>query len=111
LFDFVIHPHISNKLLQLSGELGLEGVLEGDGIGGEFGDTLTELLNGHLVLVEVEAEEGLVIDVGLLLKVEGRGSGGVELLGNGVGGVDELLEQVGLEMELAAVEFDNTLGP
>jgi hypothetical protein len=71
LFDFVVHPHISTKLLQLSGELGLEGVLEGDGIGGEFGDTLTELLDGHLVLVEVEAEEGLVIDVGLLLKVEG----------------------------------------
>lgn len=51
------------------GELLLEDVLEGHSIGGELADTFAELLDGHLVLVEVEAEVGLVVDVGLLLEV------------------------------------------
>jgi hypothetical protein len=59
-----------------------ENVLEGDGVGGEFRDTLAELLGGHLVLVEVEAELGLVVDVALLLEVEFAGILGDELLGD-----------------------------
>jgi hypothetical protein len=82
--------------LRLRRQLLLEDVLEGDGIGSELADTLTELLGGHLVLVEVEAEESLVLDVGLALDVEGRGGGSVELLGDGLVGVQELLKQVGL---------------
>lgn len=78
-------------------DLGLDDALEGLGVGSELGDTLAELLDGHLLLVEVEAEEGLVVDVGLLLDVEGGGLGGVELLGDGSVGVEELLKQVGLE--------------
>ena len=77
-------------------ELLLDDALEGDGVGGELADTLTELLDGHLVLVEVEAEGGLVGDVGLLGDVEGRGLGSVKLLGNGLVGVEEVLEEVGL---------------
>lgn len=59
-----------------------EDVLKGDGVSGEFRDTLAELLDGHLVLVEVEAEIGLVVDVGLLLDVELAGILGDELLGD-----------------------------
>ena len=73
-----------------------EDVLEGNSIGSEFRDTLAELLGGHLVLVEVEAEGGLVVDVALLLNVKRVGLGGIELLGNGLGGVVQLLEEVGL---------------
>ena len=75
-----------------------EDVLEGNGISSEFRDTLAELLGGHLVLVEVEAEGSLVVDVALLLDVERAGVGSIELLRDGVGGVVELLEEVGLGM-------------
>ncbi|KUI73533.1 hypothetical protein VM1G_11889 [Cytospora mali] len=77
-------------------KLALEDVLEGDGVSSELADTLTQLLDGHLVLVEVEAEERLVVDVRLLLEAEGGSSGGVKLLGDGGVGVEEVLEQVGL---------------
>jgi hypothetical protein len=73
-----------------------EDVLERDGVSGELGDALAELLDSHLVLVEVEAECRLVVDVALLLNVERVGVGSVELLGDRLGGVVELLEQVGL---------------
>lgn len=83
-----------NSFLRL--DLLLDNVLEGDGVGGKLGDTLTQLLDGHLVLVEVEAEEGLIADVALLLEVEARRGGGVELLGDGLLGLEELVQQVGL---------------
>lgn len=89
-------PSPSFQEPNLRGELLLDDVLKGDSIGGELADTLTQLLDGHLLLVEVEAEERLVADVRLLLDVERRGGGGVELLGDGVVRVDELLQQVGL---------------
>lgn len=73
-----------------------EDVLEGNSIGGEFRDTLAELLGSHLVLVEVEAEGSLVVDVALLLDVKRVGLGSIELLGNGLCGVVQLLEEVGL---------------
>lgn len=78
------------------GELLLEDTLEGNGVSSELADTLTELLDGHLVLVEVEAEEGLIVDVGLLLEVQSSGLLSVELLGDGLLGVEEVLKQVGL---------------
>lgn len=90
-----VGPHSLGLAAHLS-ELLLEETLEGDGVGGELGNTLAQLLDGHLVLVEVEAEEGLVVDVRLLLEVEGSSLGGIELLGDGLGGVDEVLKQVGL---------------
>lgn len=92
LLSFFLLIRFHNLLL----DLGLDDILEGDGISGELGDTLSELLNSHLVLVEVEAESGLVVDVSLLLKVEGSGAGSVELLGDGSVGVEELLKEVGL---------------
>jgi hypothetical protein len=73
-------------------ELALEGGLKRLGIGSKLADTLAQLLDSHLVLVEVEAEESLVVDVRLLLEVQRSGLGGVELLGDGLGGVDKLLE-------------------
>lgn len=87
----------------LRGQLLLEDVLEGDGIGSKLADTLAQLLDGHLVLVEVESEEGLVVDVGLLLEVQGRGAGSVQLLGDGLVGVEELLKKVGLKKRVMLV--------
>lgn len=89
-----LFPSYSSSFLRR--QLLLENVLEGDGIGGKLADTLAQLLDGHLVLVEVESEEGLVVDVALLLEVQGGGAGGVQLLGDGLGGVEKILEQVGL---------------
>lgn len=77
-------------------DLGLEDVLQRHGVGRELGDPLAQLLHAHGVLVEVEAEVGLVVDVRFLLDVEGGGAGGVELLGNRGGGAHHLLEEVGL---------------
>ena len=73
-----------------------EDILESNCVSGEFRDTLTELLDGHLVLVEVEAELGLVVDVALLLNVKLASILGNELLGDLILRVVELLEQVGL---------------
>lgn len=64
-------------------DLALDDILERDGIGGELADTLAQLLDGHLVLVEVEAEQRLVLEVRLLLDVERGGGRGVQLLGDG----------------------------
>lgn len=70
-------------------------LLEGNGISSELGDTLTELLNTHGLLVEVEAEVSLVVEVLALLDLEAGGTSGVELLGHGIGGVEEVLQEVG----------------
>jgi hypothetical protein len=83
-------------LLHLSLDLLLEDVLEGDGVSRELGDTLTQLLNGHGLLVEVEAEQSLILEVAALGNVEAGGGGSIELLGDGRGGVVELLEETGL---------------
>lgn len=71
-------------------------ILERHSIGSEFRDALAQLLHGHLVLVEVEAELGLVVDVALLLQVERAGLLGDELLGDVVVGVVQLFQEVGL---------------
>jgi hypothetical protein len=89
---------VAHLLLQLR----LDDALEGDGVGRELADTFPELLDGHLVLVEVEAEVGLLVDVRLLLDVERGGAGGIELLGDGGVRVKELLEEVGLWTSLLA---------
>ena len=49
-------PSPSFQEPDLRGELLLDDVLKGDGISGELADTLAQLLDGHLLLVEVEAE-------------------------------------------------------
>jgi hypothetical protein len=90
------HHLLSDIGVYLSLDLFLENVLQRDSIRSEFRDTLTELLDRHLLLVEVEAEVGLVIDVRLLFNVERRRISGVELLGHRVGGVVKLLKKVGL---------------
>lgn len=51
--------------------LGLQDILQGDGISGKLADTFSQLLHGHGVLVEVESEVGLIINVGLSLNIEG----------------------------------------
>ena len=86
------HPRSTSRLLDLLPK----DVLQRHGIGSELGDTLTQLLDRHLVLVEVEAEESLVVEVVALLKVQRGSLRCVELLGDGFLGVVELLKQFGL---------------
>lgn len=83
-----------NKV-HLGGELASNELLESNSIGSELSDTVGELLGGHLVLVEVSSEDGLVIKVSLLLNVEGLGLLGEELLGDGLVRVEQLLEETG----------------
>jgi hypothetical protein len=99
-FGMCVREGVTKKRLGL--DLLLDDALEGDGVGGELADALAQLLDGHLVLVEVEAELGLVVDVRLLLEVKAGGAGGVELLGDGLLGVEEVLEQVGGDGEVVA---------
>lgn len=82
--------------MHLSRDLLLESLLESLGIGSKLADTLAEFLDSHLLLVEGEAETGLVVDEALALNVLGLGGSGIELLGDGVGAVEELLKQTGL---------------
>lgn len=83
---------------RLRGDLLAQDVLQGDGVRGKLGDTLTQLLHGHLLLVEVEAEQRLVVQVGALGDVQLGGRGRVQLLGDGLLGVVQLLQQSGLSM-------------
>jgi hypothetical protein len=94
--QFIYSFRNQRRTWTLSLDLLAEDVLEGDGVSSEFRDTLAELLDGHLVLVEVEAELGLVVDVRLLLEVQLASVLCDELLGDLVLRVVELLEQVGL---------------
>lgn len=87
---FALAQHLS--LLELL----LKDALKGVSVGSELADTLAELVHGHGVLVEVEAEEGLVLEVSFLLNVERACVRGIELLGDGLGAVVELLKESGL---------------
>lgn len=86
----------------LSLDLLLEQLLQGHGVSRELGDTLAELLDGHGLLVEVEAVSSLVVEVLALGNVQVRGTGGVELLGHGLGGVVQILKQVGRDGQVVA---------
>ncbi|KAI6752918.1 hypothetical protein HG531_005087 [Fusarium graminearum] len=66
--------HSTHQVTCKKGELLLEDALEGDSIGSELANTLSELLNSHLVLVEVEAEESLVLDSEELRRSSSRDS-------------------------------------
>lgn len=59
-------------------------------------DAVTQLVNGHLLLIELESELGFVIEVFLLLDVEAVGVVGLELGGDRVSAVVELFEESGL---------------
>ena len=96
-----LQPLLSIRHLCLD-ELGLDDLLKSLGISSELGDTLTELLNRHLVLVEVEAEERLIVEVRLLLDVQGVCGLSLQLLWDGVLGVLELLQKVWCDGEVIA---------
>jgi hypothetical protein len=68
----------------------------------EATDTLAQLLGSHRVLVEREAELGLVVDVALLRDVEGLRRLGVQLLRDGDLRVVEFLEEGGGDGEIVA---------
>lgn len=90
-----------SKRLYLSLDLLLQQLLQGDGVSRELGDTLTQLLDRHLVLVEVEAEERLVVQVAALGDVQVGSTSRVKLLGDRVLGVVQLLQEVGLEVSVS----------
>lgn len=85
-------PHTGSSLLDLLPQH----ILKRNSISGELGDALAQLLDGHLVLVEVEAVEGLVVEVVALGDVERLGVFGVEFLGHFVRRGVEVFEEVGL---------------
>ncbi len=60
---------------------------ERDCVSGELRDPFPQLLDRHLVFVEVEAVQRLVVEVVALGDVEGLGVLGVELLRYFLGGV------------------------
>lgn len=82
---------INSRLLRL--DLLLQQILQRHRVGRELGDALAQLLNRHLLLVEVEAERGLVVDVRALGDVQLGRALRVELLGDRRLGVVELLEE------------------
>ena len=76
--------------MHLSPESPPQNPFERDRVRCELGDALTQLVHGHGVLVEVEAEERFVGEVGLLLDVERLCVVGVELLRDVVCGIVEV---------------------
>lgn len=70
--------------------------LESNGIRCELRDTLPELEHGHFLLVEVESECRLIVKVRFLRNVEALGIFSLQLLGDLLGRVVEVLEVVGL---------------
>jgi hypothetical protein len=92
-----IHLHHLDHLFL---ELLLEDSLECDGIGSKLGDTFSQLLNTHDILVEVETEISFVVDICLLLNVQGSSIFSIQLLWDCICGVKELLKQIGLETML-----------
>lgn len=93
-------PVISSSHSHLCVDLLLENVLQGDSVCGELADALGELVHGHGVLVEVEAEVTLVRQVALLLNVQRCSRLRLQLLGDCVGAVVELLQEVGCNGEV-----------
>jgi hypothetical protein len=91
----------ASDILPLCLDLLLEDLLQGHGIRRELGDTLAQLLHSHSLLVEVEAEQSLVVNVALLRDVKAGGTGGIKLLGDSGGRVVEVLEQVGLHASIS----------
>jgi hypothetical protein len=95
LGQFSLNPQDANLGI---GDLLLDEVLERLRISSELADALAQLLHCHLVFVKVEAEEGLVVDVALLLDIKLGRALGLELLRHGVGGALQLLKKAGLCM-------------
>ena len=63
-------------------ELLLKDALERNSICSKLRDTLSKFLNGHGFLVEVEAEQSLVVEIFALLDIQARGVLSIELLGH-----------------------------
>lgn len=71
-----------------------EDILQRNSISSKLADSLPQLLNSHLVLVEVEAEIRLVVDVAELLDIEGAGGRGVKLLWDWVGRGHQFFQKI-----------------
>lgn len=91
-FQFSFYMNLTNLTLDLL----LEQLLQSNRISSELGNTLPELLGSHSILVQLETEQSLILEIATLGNILTSGVGGVELLGDGGGGVVELLEEVGL---------------
>lgn len=57
-----------------------QNVFQGGRIGSKFRDTFPQLLHSHGLLIEVEAEQRFVIDIGFLWNVEILGVAGDQFL-------------------------------
>lgn len=74
----------------------LEDILERNRVSCEFRNSLSEFLNRHGLLIEVEAEERFVFKVSFLLNVECGCAFRVELLLNFIVGVVKIFEEIRL---------------
>jgi len=75
---FILHSslisfHRPPKLASLCLNLRLKDILKSHSISSKLADALPQLLNCHLVLVEIEAEVGFLVNVCLLLDIERLG--------------------------------------
>ena len=77
-------------------DLLLQDPLECHGISSELRDTFPQLLHGHDLLVEIEAEIGLVVEIGFLGNVECLCVRSDQLLGNLFLRVIEVFKVIGL---------------
>jgi hypothetical protein len=84
--SFFISCRQFSSTINLCLKLLLKDFLKSLSISSKLADTFPQLLNRHLVLVEIEAEVGFLVDVRLPLNIEGFGLCGVEFLGNSVVG-------------------------
>ena len=88
-------------------DLLLENSFESDRIGCELRDTFPELEHGHFLLVEVESECRLIVKVRLLRNVQALRIFSLQLLGDLLGRVVEVLEVVGLWPIISYMHFSS----
>lgn len=81
----------------------LQQLLQSHRILGEFRDTLTQLVDGHGVFVEVKAEGRLVVEIGALGNIKPGSTRRVKLPRDGGGGVVKLLQEGRLRDNLVSI--------
>ena len=101
VFDSMHHSTAPNRK-HLSTELLPEHLLAGISVLGETSDTLVELVESHGVVEQGPSERSLVVDKGDLLHLVLGSRSSIELLGDLLAGVLELLKELGSNGEVVA---------
>jgi hypothetical protein len=83
--------------------------LEGIGILGELLDSLSKLLSGHLIFCKITSEGRLVIEIRLRGDVQRGSILRLELPGDGLLRLGELIEESGLHVSVCWMLKENTI--